>query len=96
MNFPAFDDFDMALVELVACGRPVIAFGRGGACDAVLDGETGVLMYEQTMEAFIGGAKRAEGNAISRYRLHSHARSFSCTKCIKRFKKETAIFIEAT
>jgi len=49
---PAEEDFGIAPVESLACGRPVIALGRGGACESVKDGETGVLVGQATAEAF--------------------------------------------
>ena len=39
---PGVEDFGMTAVEAQASGRPVIAFGRGGALESVVDGVTGV------------------------------------------------------
>jgi len=88
MIFPAFEDFGMAMVEMMACGRPVIAYGRGGACDTVIDGVTGVLVPEQTVEAFVRGLRRAEGIKFSRNQLRAHAEAFSALKFIERLKQE--------
>ena len=46
--FAAEEDFGIAPVEAQACGTPVIAFGRGGARESVLEGETGLFFPEQT------------------------------------------------
>jgi glycosyltransferase involved in cell wall biosynthesis len=51
--FPGFEDFGIAPVEAQAAGRPVIAFGRGGATETVVHGATGVLFEEQTVDALI-------------------------------------------
>jgi glycosyltransferase involved in cell wall biosynthesis len=51
--FPAFEDFGIAPVEAQAAGRPVIAFGRGGATETVVDGATGVLFEEQAVDAVV-------------------------------------------
>jgi hypothetical protein len=61
--FAAEEDFGIAPVEAHACGTPVIAFGRGGATETVIDGETGVLFRQQTPEAIVR-ADSAEINSI--------------------------------
>ncbi|MDB5315489.1 MAG: glycosyltransferase family 4 protein [Rhodospirillales bacterium] len=51
--FAAEEDFGIAMVEAQACGTPVIAFGRGGACDIVrtpdMPRPTGLLFPEQSV-----------------------------------------------
>jgi glycosyltransferase involved in cell wall biosynthesis len=49
--FPGLEDFGIAPVEAQASGRPVIAYGRGGALDTVISGATGVFFEEQTAAA---------------------------------------------
>jgi glycosyltransferase involved in cell wall biosynthesis len=51
--FPAFEDFGIAPVEAQAAGRPVIAFGRGGATETVVNGRTGVFFDAQQIEALV-------------------------------------------
>jgi glycosyltransferase involved in cell wall biosynthesis len=58
--FPAEEDFGITMVEALACGTPVIAFGRGGACDIVEDGGTGVLFEPQTSDAIMVAVQRFE------------------------------------
>ncbi len=77
MIFPAYEDFGMAPVEMMACGRPVIAYGAGGATETVIDGVTGVFAAEQTVEAFVDALRRFEGTAFDRPRIRAHAKSFS-------------------
>jgi len=88
MIFPAFEDFGMAMVEMMACGRPVIAYGRGGACDTVIDGETGILVTEQTVESFVNGIERFERLSFSRGALRERAETFSATRFVNRLKIE--------
>lgn len=40
---PGVEDFGIAPVEALACGTPVVALGRGGVLDIVVDGVHGVL-----------------------------------------------------
>ena len=48
--FAAEEDFGIVPVEAQACGTPVIAYGRGGAQETVVPGETGVFFAEQTVD----------------------------------------------
>ncbi len=62
--FAAEEDFGITMVEAQACGTPVIAFGRGGACDIVVEPgreqPTGVLFPNQTAAAIIDAVNRFE------------------------------------
>ncbi len=61
--FAAEEDFGILPVEAQACGTPVIAFGKGGASETVVDGQTGILYYHQTTSSF--------REAVSRFEKHS-------------------------
>ncbi|MFC0205272.1 glycosyltransferase [Novosphingobium soli] len=58
--FTAEEDFGIAPVEVMASGRPVIAFGKGGALDTVLEHETGLFFHEQSVEALVDAVLRFE------------------------------------
>ena len=47
---PAAEDFGITAVEAQAAGRPVIAFGAGGALESVIPWETGVFFSQQNVE----------------------------------------------
>jgi glycosyltransferase involved in cell wall biosynthesis len=49
--FPGLEDFGIAPVEAMSAGRPVIAYGGGGALDTVIPGVTGELFESQTVES---------------------------------------------
>ncbi len=53
--FAAEEDFGIVAVEAQACGTPVIAYGRGGVTETVVQGKTGLFFSEQTPES-IGAA----------------------------------------
>jgi len=58
--FAAEEDFGIVPVEAMASGRPVIAYGRGGATESVVDGVTGVHFPEQTVDSVVDAIKRFE------------------------------------
>lgn len=61
--FAAEEDFGITPVEAMACGTPVIAYGRGGSLDTVIDGVTGLLFDEQTVPAIAAAVARFDAMA---------------------------------
>jgi glycosyltransferase involved in cell wall biosynthesis len=74
--FPGEEDFGMVPVEAMASGRPVIAFGRGGAVETVADGISGVFFAEQSVEAISAAVGRLSGLEIDSKKIAGHARQF--------------------
>jgi glycosyltransferase involved in cell wall biosynthesis len=74
---PGEEDFGIVPVEAQACGRPVVAYGRGGALETVIDGETGILVNEQTPEAFAAAISDAFDRPFDRSVLRKNAERFS-------------------
>jgi glycosyltransferase involved in cell wall biosynthesis len=74
--FPVEEDFGIVPVEVMSCGRPVIAFGKGGALDTVIDGKTGVLFDEQTVESLKGAIEKFEGMKFDKQAIREHALKF--------------------
>jgi len=74
--FPGEEDFGIVPVEAQAAGVPVIAYGRGGVRDTVVDGETGVLFGEQTVEALCAAIERFETREWPAGPLRDNARRF--------------------
>ena len=46
--FPGSDDMGLVPIEAQMCGAPVIAYGRDGATETIVDGLSGILFQEQT------------------------------------------------
>jgi glycosyltransferase involved in cell wall biosynthesis len=58
--FTAEEDFGIVPVEAMASGRPVLAYGRGGALDSVAPGVSGLFFAEQTVASLIEGVLAME------------------------------------
>jgi glycosyltransferase involved in cell wall biosynthesis len=74
---PGEEDFGIVPVEAQACGRPVVALGRGGALETVRPGETGVLVDEATPEALAAGLREAVDREFDPAALRASAERFN-------------------
>lgn len=84
MIFCAEEDFGIVPLEAQACGRPVIAYGKGGALETVVDNETGIFFKEQSIESVIKGIEKFEKLDLNTQKIYEHAMKFST----ERFKLE--------
>jgi glycosyltransferase involved in cell wall biosynthesis len=80
------EDFGIVPVEAQACGRPVVAFARGGASETVRHGVTGVLVEEQTAGAFADGLARALATRFDDGVIRAHAMAFSRERFAAEFR----------
>jgi glycosyltransferase involved in cell wall biosynthesis len=77
MLFPGFEDFGMTPLEAQACGRPVLAYGKGGALETVNDGTTGKFFGTQTTESLIEAIESFEDSEWDTGAIRKHAEGFS-------------------
>ncbi|MGF1569451.1 MAG: glycosyltransferase [Nodosilinea sp.] len=89
--FPAEEDFGITVVEAQAAGAPVIAYGRGGSGETVLDGKTGVLFRQQTVNDLVEAVDyfRNNQNSFQAEIIRKQAETFS----EQRFRHELATFV---
>jgi glycosyltransferase involved in cell wall biosynthesis len=74
---PGEEDFGIVPLEAQACGRPVVALGRGGARETVVDEETGLLVDEPSADAFADAIDRAGRQQFDADVIRRHAERFS-------------------
>ncbi|KKU57146.1 MAG: Glycosyl transferase group 1 [Candidatus Amesbacteria bacterium GW2011_GWA2_47_11b] len=70
-------DFGITPVEAQMCGTPVIAFNGGGYRESVIDGKTGVLFDDYSVEGLGEAIKRFENLKFDARNLKRHAQKFS-------------------
>lgn len=77
--FPGEEDFGITPIEAMSAGIPVLAYGRGGATETVVDGKTGLFFPEQTVESLCDCIVQFEekGVAYTREEIRVHSQKFS-------------------
>jgi glycosyltransferase involved in cell wall biosynthesis len=73
---PGEEDFGIVPLEAQACGRPVVALGRGGALETVLPGVTGVLVDDMSVEALADAIATALSTPFDAGVIRAHAEQF--------------------
>lgn len=89
--FCAEEDFGITPIEAQACGTPVIAFGKGGACETVINEKTGVFFDKQEVDSLCEGILKFEKldseGCFNREEIIKQGNSFTEEKFINSFKE---------
>ena len=90
--FGADEDFGIVPVEVQACGRPVIAYKKGGVLETVVDQKTGILYSEQTVDSLKSAVLQMENEwqSFQETEIRKNAEKFSAS----RFRQEIVSFLE--
>jgi glycosyltransferase involved in cell wall biosynthesis len=84
---PQIEDFGMAILEMNACGRPVIAFARGGALETLVEGKTGLFFHAQDAQALADAILRFETLRFDGAAIRRHAERFSKDRFVARMRE---------
>ncbi len=77
---PGEEDFGIAPVEAMACGRPVLALARGGALETVRDGVTGRLLPDEDVETWSEALRLFEPGDFDPGAIRTHAEQFGAAR----------------
>jgi glycosyltransferase involved in cell wall biosynthesis len=77
--FPGEEDFGIAPIEAMACGKPVLALNKSGLTESMKQGVTGQLFDEQTIESMEAALTQLLINEkdYDPYAIRKHAEQFS-------------------
>jgi glycosyltransferase involved in cell wall biosynthesis len=84
--FPPLEDAGMTPLEAMASGRPVIAYGEGGALESVKTGVSGEFFKEQTVESLVNVLKNFDPKKYHPQKIREHVEQFSETKFKEKIK----------
>jgi glycosyltransferase involved in cell wall biosynthesis len=85
---PTVEEFGIAAVEAQAAGRPVIAPNAGGTRETVVDGETGVLLDETSVDEIASAMRDFDFDSLETGRIRANAARFSKARFARRFADE--------
>lgn len=89
--FPSRDDFGLIPVEVMACGRPVLAYADGGSLYTSEPGLTGELFAAQSADAIEAALRAFDPSAYDSAAIREHAMQWDS----RRFRERLVEHVEA-
>ena len=84
------EDFGITPVEAMMAGTPVIAYNGGGYKETVVQGKTGLLFDDYSVDGLMKAMKKIHDSSFKIQEIKDHAEKFSK----ERFVKEMGEFVE--
>ena len=88
--FPGLEDFGIAPLQSQATGRPVIAYGGGGALDTVISGVTGEHFLEANVDSLTRAIASFDADSYDSAVIRQHAAKFDKSM----FEQQIQAFVE--
>jgi glycosyltransferase involved in cell wall biosynthesis len=85
--FAGEEDFGIVLAEAQACGKPVIALGRGGAAEIVESGVSGILFEEESVASLLDGLDRFSRTLFNPLAVRESALRFRRERFLREFSE---------
>jgi len=74
--FPQEEDFGITPLEAMACGTPVIAYGKGGALETVVSKETGLFFSQSTTQSLVSAVREFKSEQFDKQKVRDRALEF--------------------
>jgi glycosyltransferase involved in cell wall biosynthesis len=90
--WPGDEDLGLTPLEVLASGRPVVAYRAGGAMETLVDGVTGTFFDRQAPEALVAALRAFDPDAYEPTALRAHVSAFD----VDVFQQRLRRFVEAS
>jgi glycosyltransferase involved in cell wall biosynthesis len=88
--FAGEEDFGIVMAEAQACGKPVLALGRGGATEIVEPGVTGILFEDQSTDGVLDALEQFDRSRFDPQQIRESALRFSRGRFLREFSEFVA------
>jgi len=85
---PQEEDFGISPLEAMACGKPVIGFGKGGISETVIHQKTGLLFKFQTVASLVSTLKKFSKQKFNPVDCRTQAVKYSRQKFMLNFRQQ--------